>query len=70
MGHFMIRVNRKDNLDWQDGMTVQDVLDCLGYEFSLLTVFVNGVLVDEDEYDQFVIPDHADVRALHLHHGG
>ena len=66
----MIVVNRRDKLDWHVGRTVQSVLDEMGYDFVLLTVTVNGEHVPEDAYESHVVPDNADVRAIHLHHGG
>ncbi len=66
----MIVVNERTRLEWRDGMTAQDVLDAMGYRFSLITVTINGEFVPKDDYDEHRIPDGADVRAIHLHHGG
>lgn len=65
----MIRVN-EEPVEWREGMTVSDALDAMGYDFVLITVFVDGEHVPPDDHGTFVIPDGADVRALHLHHGG
>lgn len=66
----MITINNRDKLDWYPGMTVQDMLDKMGYVYVLITVTVNGEIVDDDDYDTFQIPDEAMVRAIHIHHGG
>ncbi|MCP5107222.1 MAG: sulfur carrier protein ThiS [bacterium] len=66
----MVIVNNRDKLEWREGMTVQDLLDEMGYHFSLITVTVNGELVLEEDYEEVEIPDNADVGAFHLAHGG
>jgi len=66
----MIIVNNRDKLEWHEGMTVQDVLDAMRYHFSLITVTVNGELVLSEDYDEYEVPDNANVTAFHLAHGG
>lgn len=51
-------------------MTVQDLLDRMSYDFTLLTVTVNGTVVHPDDFEDVEIPDKSDVRVIHLHHGG
>nr|HPQ41946.1 MoaD/ThiS family protein [bacterium] len=62
--------NNRDTLEWTPGMTVRDVLDAMGYTYVLITVTVNGELVDDDDFDTFEVPDGAIMRAIHIHHGG
>jgi sulfur carrier protein len=66
----MIIVNNRDKLDWIPGMTVQDVLTQMGYTYVLITVTINGTFVPTEEYDSYPVPDEADVRAIHIMHGG
>ena len=66
----MITVNNRDKLEWREGMTVQDLLDEMGYSYSLITVTVNGTLINESEYDSHRIEDGSDVTVFHLAHGG
>ena len=66
----MIVVNNRDKLDWQENMTVNDVLETMKYTFRLITVTVNGQLVQKEDYDSFMVPDNANVSAFHLAHGG
>lgn len=66
----MIIVNNRDKLEWQEDMTVRDVLEKMKYTFSLITVTVNGELVRKVDYDTHKIPDKADVSVFHLAHGG
>jgi len=51
-------------------MTVRDLLNRMDYDFTLLTVTVNGTVVHPDDFEDFEIPDESDVRVIHLHHGG
>ena len=66
----MLTINNRDKLDWREGMTVSDMLAAMGYTYALITVVVDGELVDEDEYATHRIPDGAEVTVFHLAHGG
>lgn len=66
----MIRVNNRDKVEWRDGITVQDVLDAMNYDFALIVVSVNGARVEKDAYASHPVPDGADVQVIHLAHGG
>ena len=66
----MVLINDRDRLDWHDGMTVQQMLDEMGYSYALITVTVNGVLVSEDDYATHQLPDDAKITVFHLAHGG
>ncbi len=66
----MITVNNRDRIPYKPGMTVQNLLDAMGYSYSLITVTVNGTLVPKEEYDHFVIKENASVNVFHLAHGG
>ena len=66
----MILVNRRDKVKWHEGMTVRDVLAAMGYNYILITVSVNEVMVPDEDYDTFPVPDEADVDVFHLAHGG
>ena len=65
----MIRVNDNE-VDWREGMTVADALAAMGYDYSLITVSVDGKLVPPDDHDTYPVPDGADIRAIHILHGG
>jgi thiamine biosynthesis protein ThiS len=66
----MLIVNDRDRIEWREGLTVQDVLDILRYDYVLMTVTVDGVLVTEDEYSQRLLSDGASLAVFHLAHGG
>jgi thiamine biosynthesis protein ThiS len=65
----MIQVNDKE-MAWEEGMTVQDVLDRRKYTFPQIIVKVNDDLVRREAYASYPIPDGADVRVIHLISGG
>lgn len=66
----MILVNNRDTVPWYEGMTVEDLLMEIGYTYVLISVTVNGTFVPNEEFDSFLIPDEADVKVIHVHHGG
>jgi len=66
----MVHVNDLHDLPWREGMTVRDVLDALRYDYALMTVFVNGSLVEPEEYASTCVPDEAALTVFHLAHGG
>lgn len=66
----MIRVNNRDEIEWEKGLTVSGLLERLNYTFPHIIVKVNGELVRKEDYDTYAIPDDADVRAIHLIAGG
>lgn len=66
----MIVVNNRDKVEWFAGMTVTRLLEKMNYTYDLITVTVNNDLVFEEDYDDFVIPDQAQVGVFHLAHGG
>lgn len=66
----MVTVNHRDRVEWKPGMTVQQLLDALGYDYVLITVTVNEEVVSREEYATHPVPDEAKVTVFHLAHGG
>ncbi len=66
----MITVNNRDRLEWEEGMTVQDLLDEMGYDYALITVTVNDTLIPEEDYGSYELEDGSKVIVFHLAHGG
>jgi sulfur carrier protein len=66
----MIRVNDKFDVEWEEGMTVRDVLRELKFSFPLLVVSVDGELVPRDAYSTHEIPEGAEIKVLHMTAGG
>lgn len=66
----MITVNGREQVAWQEGMTVQGLLKLLHYTYPQLVISINGVLVPEEAYTTEVIPDDAEMQVIHLMAGG
>jgi len=66
----MITINNRDKIDWQENMTVSDVLKKMGYCYSLITITVNGDLVTSDDFAYHLVPDNSEMTIFHLAHGG
>jgi len=65
----MIKVNG-ENLEWESGMTVRDVLRKMNYTFPLLIVRLDGRLISRSDYDTTEVPDGTLMDAIHLISGG
>jgi len=66
----MIRVNNRDEIEWQEGLTVTGLLELFRYTFPDIIVKINGELIHREEYPTRLIPDGADVRVIHMIAGG
>ena len=66
----MVRINNRDDLEWEEGLTVSGVLERMRYTFPHIVVKVNGEVVAPEDYAAYAIPDGADVRVVHLIAGG
>lgn len=65
----MIRVN-DDPLEWNDGMTVLEVLRLRNFKFPLLIITIDGTFIPKSDYGKALIPDGAEVKVVHLISGG
>jgi thiamine biosynthesis protein ThiS len=66
----MIRVNRRHEIEWSEGLTVADLLERMNYTFPHIVVFINEEVIPHERYATETIPDGADVQVLHLIAGG
>jgi len=66
----MIRVNNQYDVEWQAGMTVQDLLDGLKFSFRMIVVKINGQVVLRPDFATTPVPEGAEVQAIHLIGGG
>ena len=66
----MIRVNNRDEIEWEEEMTVSDLLERMRYTFPHIIVKVNGEVVPREAYETYALPDGADVWVIHLIAGG
>ena len=65
-----IRVNDRDEIEWQEGMTVARLLEVCRFTSPKIAVFVDEELVRREAYERCRIEDGANVRVLHLIGGG
>ena len=66
----MIKVNGED-MEWREGMTVQDILDERNYTFRMISVWINGSPVQRrEDYPVTPVPDSSDVQVIHMISGG
>ena len=65
----MITVN-DHQLEHTPNMTVADVLKAMNYDYPLITVVLNEKPIPREKFDSFTIPDNADIKAIHICHGG
>lgn len=66
----MITLNKREQLEWREGLTVQALLEQKTYTYPHIIVSINGTVVKHDAYAETLIPDEADVRVIHLIAGG
>ena len=66
----MILVNDREEIPWQEGMTVTDLLEACHYIPVKIAVFVDGEFVRPESYDTYPVEDEAAARVLHLVAGG
>jgi len=66
----MILVNNRDEIEWEEGLTVSALLERLRYTFTHIIVKIDGQVVLRDDYPTRLIPDGAHVWVIHLIAGG
>jgi sulfur carrier protein len=66
----VIRVNGQYDVEHRDGMTVQDVLDALRFSFRMIVVKIDGKVVLRRDFATTLVPDGAEMQAIHLISGG
>ena len=65
----MITVN-DEKISWQDGMTVRNLLDGLETDHDYAVIRVNGKYVSKPHFDEFLIPDNAEIYLIPMVVGG
>jgi len=67
----MIRINNgRFEIEWEEGMTVDRLLERCKFTFDLIIVNVNGKVIPKEEYQTYPIKDGDEVRVIHLIAGG
>ena len=65
----MITVNGEKK-EWRPGLTVEEVLNSLEDEFSIVVVKVNGKPILKKQYNTYEVPDGAEVNTIDIIAGG
>ncbi len=65
----MITVNRR-KMSFQEGMTIENLLERCRYTFPLIIVRVNEELVRKEEYGERMIEDGDTIEVIHMMGGG
>lgn len=65
----MIKLNNRD-CEWQEGLTVEELLRSKNYTYPRIVVSVNAEVVPEENYAATIIHDGDHVEAIHLMAGG
>jgi sulfur carrier protein len=68
-GGSMIKLNNRD-FPWEDGMTVESLMNQKKFTYSRIIVKVNGQHIEQENYARTVINDGDDVQMIHLLAGG
>lgn len=66
---FIIKLNNRD-FPWEDGMTVECLMNMKKFTYSRIIVKINGKHIEQDDYTNTVINDGDDVQMIHLLAGG
>jgi len=69
IGDTVIKLNNRD-CDWQEGLTVEELLKRKDYTYPRIVVSVNAVIIPEEDYASTHIRDGDNVEAIHLMAGG
>lgn len=65
----MIKVNNRD-FEWEEGLTVEKLLQKKRYTFPKIIVKINGQLIKKEDWPNAIINDGDDVKAIHIFAGG
>jgi len=65
----MLRVNDAET-PWQEGMTVRDLLNGLEDDHDYAVIRVNGKYVSKPHFDEYQIPDNAEIYLIPMVVGG
>lgn len=66
----MILVNNRDQIEWEEGMTIARLLEKCRFTAHQIHVFVNDQLVDRQAYPTYSLCDGDLVRVIHFIAGG
>ncbi|WP_218835230.1 sulfur carrier protein ThiS [Sedimentibacter hydroxybenzoicus] len=65
----IIKLNNRD-FQWEQGMTVEDIMKIKKFSYSRIIVKVNDKHIEQEDYAVTVVNDGDDVKMIHLLAGG
>jgi sulfur carrier protein len=65
----IIKLNGRD-FHWEDGMTVEDIMNKNKFIFPKIIVKINGQHIEKEDYPKTVVKDGDNVQMIHLLAGG
>lgn len=66
----MIKVNGRVFQQWEQGMTVADLIETKRFIYPRKTVWINEQMIAEEDYESTCINEGDDVKVIHLMAGG
>lgn len=66
---WIIKLNNKD-FQWEEGMTVESLMNKKKYTYSRIIVKINGHHIEHEDYSSTIINDGDNVQMIHLLAGG
>lgn len=65
----IIKLNGK-NFPWEEGLTIEEIMEKKKYIFPKIIVKINGQHVEKEDYSTTIVNDGDDVQMIHLLAGG
>lgn len=65
----IIKLNNRD-FPWEEGLTIEKIMEIKKYTFSKIIVKVNGNHIEKEEYASTIVNDGDVVEMIHLLAGG
>ena len=69
IGDNLIKLNNRE-CEWQEGLTVQELLKLKTFTYPRIIVYVNDQIISPEDYASTMIDDGDTVKAIHLMAGG
>lgn len=65
----IIILNNRD-FPWEEGLTIEKIMEIKNFTFSKIIVKVNGNHIEKDDYATTIVNDGDNVEIIHLLAGG
>lgn len=66
---YIIKLNNRD-FPWEEGLTIEKIMEIKNFTFPKIIVKVNGNHIEQDEYATTIVNDGDLVEMIHLLAGG